>query len=221
MGRNSNVFIVAAVLAAFSVPAYADSDSGIAAVVHNISARLNIYRQVIDAIEAAGDAIAHFTIGIKQAVATGSDLYDVVSAERELTRLKNISERATYLGSVSQQKVVRSIDEYLRKSSPTRQDWQTVKDGIQYVVNDVRFLLDDVRKERGDLVLEDAYQKLVTTLNTRTEVLNSLSELPPPTSKAEFDAVSQINKKYKRLLVEFRESIKHLNLYIKQKQLPA
>lgn len=177
-----------------------------------------MFKDAVEAVGAAGDAIAKITDGFAHLVATGSSGYNYIAAERELKRLKDMSARATNLSMHSQAVVVRSIDEYLQKPSPTIWDWLAVKEAIRNVIGDVKLLLYDVRKERSDFVLEDSYAKLLFTVGSRAVILDKLYDLPQPVTPEERQALSEINQEYKRLLANFQEAIKQLNLYLKQRK---
>lgn len=182
------------------------------------NSRINLFKDAVEAVGAAGDAIAKITDGIRHLVVTGAEGYNYVAAERERDRLKRLSARATNLGSVKQQIVVRSIDEYLKKSNPSQADWDAVTDGIRNVIIGVKGLLDDVRNERSDFVLEESYSKFVSTLGSRALLLDKLENLPAPSTTEERAALAQINIEYKRLLTNFQEAITQLNAYLKQKK---
>ena len=177
---------------------------------------LNLFRDAVEAVEAAGDAIISLTDGIKHLIATGTDGYDYVAAKRERNRLKDLSARSTNLISLKQTLVVQTIDEYLAKPNPSNADWDNIKFGVQSVIIDVKLLLSDVRDERSDFVLEDAYGKLGNTLQQRSVVLDRISALPKPTTPEELEQLKQMNLQYKRLIAAFQDAVKQLNEYIKQ-----
>ncbi len=180
--------------------------------------RIAIFKDAVGAVGAAGDAIAKITDGVRHLVVTGVSGYKYVSAEREYNRLRDISARGTNLAGIQQQAIVRSIDEYLAKPDPTAADWDFIRLRIQQVIVDVKRLLDDVRTERSDFVLEEAYGKLGDSLGSRSIMLDKISRLPQPITQQERDEVAKLNKEYKRLLANFRAAIEQLNLYLKQQK---
>lgn len=182
------------------------------------ASRINLFKDAVEAIGATGDAIAKLTDGIKHLVIAGADGYNYVSAERERDRLIRLSARATDLGSINQQIVVRSIDEYLMMSNPSKADWDAVNEGIRNVIQGVKGLLDDVRNERSDFVLEESYSKLVSTLGSRALLIDKLASLPAPSTVEERAELARINIEYKRLLANFKEAISELNAYLKHKK---
>lgn len=89
--------------------------------------------------------------------------------------------------------------------------------GIQDVVSEVKDLLDDIRAERSNFVLEDAYRKLGSSSAERGAIMHAISRLPQPITQQEKYELARLNKEYKRLLANFLSTIEQLNLYLKQK----
>lgn len=184
---------------------------------------LVLYKEIADVLGAAGDAIIKITDGIRHLVVTGATGYSHIAAQRERKRLVEISAVATDLRLTHQGALVRSIDEYLESSLPkkvswrTKRGWYTVSRGISLVLGQVRALLDDVREERSEFVLETAYEKLLEALAGRVSLLERLEGVPPPTTEQEREALREINNEYKRLLKAFGEVIQQLNVYLKSK----
>ncbi len=176
--------------------------------------QLILYKEIIESIGAAGDALTKIVDGIKHLVVTGTSGYNYVAAERERKRLIEISARATNLQARHQARVVRDIDEFLKKNNPNAMDWYAVKGGITYVIENIKNLLDDVGKERSDFVLESAYSKLLEALGDRVSLLTKISELRLPNTQEEKDALRELNAEYKRLLSCFRDAIAMLNEYL-------
>jgi hypothetical protein len=190
---------------------------GVAHADESLVSRLNVYKDAIDAIGAAGDAIAKLTDGVKHLVVTGAQGYDYVAAKRDHDRLRDISARATDLAYSHNAVVISSIDAYLALKHPTPGDWHVITEGTQRVIDSVKVLLDDVRNERSDFVLEDAYGKLAGSLQSRGLLLGKLAKLPAPKTAQERAALRQLNAKYKVLLANFEAAIAELNLYLKTK----
>ncbi|MFT5306705.1 MAG: hypothetical protein ACI89M_002231 [Chitinophagales bacterium] len=190
-----------------SCVAYSDTKS---------SNRINLFKDAVEAIGAAGDAIESLTDSIGHLIKTGNDGYDYVAANREYNRLKDLSARSTNLVNLKQEAVVKSIDGYLAIDKPSNYDWDSLIQGIPDVVSNVKLLLDDVKEERSDFILEDAYAKMGSSLQSRTMVLNKISSLPKPNSKEELEQLRKLNEEYKRLIASFKDAIKQLNTYIKQ-----
>tara|TARA_Y100001970_G_scaffold181203_1_gene220562 strand:+ start:32 stop:664 length:633 start_codon:yes stop_codon:yes gene_type:complete len=180
------------------------------------SSKINLFKDVVEAVGAAGDAIISLTDSIEHLVVTGSDAYDYVSAAREHNRLKDLSARGTNLVHMKQSIIVETIDEYLEKSNPDIHDWNNIKADVLVIIDDVGLLLADIEQERSDFVLEEAYAKLGKTLHQRAIILDKIRALPKPSSPEELEQLNQINLKYKRLIQAFKEAIVQLNIYIRQ-----
>ncbi len=184
--------------------------------VHSQASKLAVLKEAIDAVGAAGDAIAKLTDGIKHLVVTGAQGYDYVSAQREYARLKDLSARSRSLIMEQRVHVVENIDEYLQLSAPTQDDWRRVAEKLGSTLKDVNALLTDVQNERSDLVLEDAYAKLSSSLAARANLLGKLAAMDPPVSPEERAMLQTLQEKYQVLLKNFEAAIEELNLYIKQ-----
>ena len=81
----------------------------------------------------------------------------------------------------------------------------------------VQELLQDVRAENSDFVLEPAYLMLNRTLTDRSSLLVQLSSLPAPTSAEEREILRYASHKYKILIANAEEAVKALNAYVKGK----
>ena len=177
-----------------------------------------LYKEIVDLLGAAGDAIIKITDGIRHLVVTGASGYNYIAAERVRKRLMRMSAVATNLAFFTQEEVVRSIDEYLESSKPSMEDWWVIRESIHLVLGEVGALLQDVREERSEFVLETAYRKVFGALAERVSLLQRLSVVPPPTTEQEREALREINTEYKRLLKLFIEAIDQLNAYLKSKK---
>ncbi len=96
----------------------------------NSSKRVNLFKDAVEAISAAGDAIESLTDSIAHLVKTGNDGYDFIAATREYNKLKDLSARSTNLVNLKQVVVVKSIDEYLAIDEPTNYQWDSLIQGI-------------------------------------------------------------------------------------------
>lgn len=176
--------------------------------------KIAILRELVDAIGAAGDAIASLTDGVAHLVVTGSDAYDYVSAKRERNRLIDISSRTVDLIAQKNVRVVTAIDDYLSIPNPAPEQWQIVTFALNRTLSDVVLLLEDVRAERGDFVLQPTYLALSNSLNSRVAALQQLSALSPPNSPEERELLKQANNKYKILITNATNAVTELNKYI-------
>jgi hypothetical protein len=180
-----------------------------------VASRLNLFKDAVEAVGAAGDAIINITDSIAHLVKTGKGGYDVIAASREYDRLLDLSAKSTNLVNLKQVVVVKSIEDYLALEDPTNHQWNSVKEGVQSVINGVKLLLTNVKEERSDFVLEEAYSRMGITLQSRALILKKISALPKPETKEELEQLKKLNKEYKRLITSFSEAIKQLNKYIK------
>ena len=179
---------------------------------------LVLYKEITDLVSAAGDAIINITDGIKHLVKTGASGLDYLSAKRDRDRLIRISARAANLAFVQQASIVMNIDEYLKIKNPTDQDWWIIQEGVNSVLKEIALLLEEMKSERSDFVLEEAYNLLLSSFQYRSSHLESIYKLPPPTNKNERKALKNLNTEYKRLLKAFKDAIVQLNVYLKEEE---
>jgi hypothetical protein len=100
--------------------------------------------------------------------------------------------------------------------NPGPKDWENVQSVISHILIDVRNLLWDVKAERSDFVLEDAYGKLEEILGVRASLLSRLIYLPQPNTAQERKALQRINSEYKILQERLKEAVVQMNTYLKQ-----
>jgi hypothetical protein len=225
--------VIALVLLSLSVPASAQSRA---------AEKVALITDLVEALGAAGDAIAKLTDGFAHLVKTGTEGYNYVAAARARARLVDIS-RHTQMLIDGNTAVTESIDEYLALTtkcrpgapkplpihclprgqlpgqpalSPMDRQWQGVLGGISERLEEVERLLADVKRENSDFVLEPAYLTLQTALRSRVTLLSRLAELPAPISDEERKALAEANKKYKALIENSRRAVRELNVYLKQ-----
>lgn len=179
------------------------------------STRANIFKEVIEAIGAAGDALVKITDGIAHLIKTGNTGWEYVSAKKTYSDLLDISQIASHLAYVANPSAVTSIDEYLKKKNPTQKDWDIVQHEIDTAIDGVRRLLNKLEHKQSDFIREDAYAKLLETIEMRGGMLNKLSMFPPPRTSEEKADLRQVNEKYKRLIANLRSTIRELNAYLK------
>ena len=191
-----------------------------AAVLGQVADPTNVatLKEAAVAVGAASDAVEGLTDGIKRLVNSGAADYSYDAAHRERARLISLSARGRSVAVQQQARVVESLEAYSRLKNPTPAHWEKVKVDVTKALKEVSALLEDVKQERSDFVLEKAYNTLNYTLSARGRLLEKLSTLNPPTTEEERQALRELNANYKRLLKNFHAAINQLNIYIKQKK---
>ncbi|MBP6096015.1 MAG: hypothetical protein KBF58_13280 [Methyloversatilis sp.] len=195
-------------LALLLVPAIAGAQVG-------VDVRLAILTDFVKAIGAAGDAISKLTEGFRTLVVAGKDSYKYVAAEREQSRLIDISRRTTELIAKHNIAVIESIDQYIAAPKRTQQDWTRVVLNVEATLGAVQQLLMDVEREDGSFVLEPAYLTLNQVLSGRARLLGQLAAMPAPESAEELALLGQANEKYRVLVDRATAAVSQLNAYVK------
>ena len=123
----------------------------------------SVLKDAADAISRMGDSIAHL-------VRLGAQGWDAASARRTRSRLIELRKQLISYRR-SQAAVALSLDGYVARIDagrmPRQLDWKMATNGLLPVVQEVRALIEEVKAERSDFVLESAYESLYATLDAR------------------------------------------------------
>jgi hypothetical protein len=160
--------------------------------------RVNVLKDLVDAIGAAGDAISKLTDGVAHLVTTGQHGYDFVDARVERQRLIDISAQSDILISRNQEPAVQALDAYLLKKDPTAADWDDVLQHLRTTLQKTRDLLVALETDRSDFVLQPAFAELESALSEKTSIFERLAILPPPSDVQERKLLREASKRYKR-----------------------
>lgn len=178
----------------------------------------------------AADSIAKFGDSIAHVVSLGTQAYDEVSARRVRARLKDINARLVNVHKLPNAAVYSGIEGYIAKarehhaslasnkpSSPKslRTSWNDFVHVLPIPLEQIGELLDDVSKERSDLVLESSYGDILSTLNSRVKIIQDLMNLPPPSTPQEIEALEQVLSQYDRLRKDLARASTALADYLK------
>ena len=174
---------------------------------------MEVLTEVSKALGELGDSIVKITDGIKHIVVTGGEGVSFVFAKKTKNDLKELSAESTQFAISQNAKIVESIDEYLL--NPSKYDWPFVQKKLSDVLLLGTELLMEWNEERSDFIVEASYEKLLDSLNSRISILEKIKSMEAPTTEEELGALSEVNKKYKALINNFREAIRELNTYIK------
>ncbi len=184
-----------------------------------LNVRLQALKDLAEGVGAAGDALTKLTGGLRSLVGAGAEGFDVAKARVIYSRLKDTSALTSRL-VVAQSAVVGGLEEYVR-IAPTLDDaarrgaWLENVGKLQELLREVQSVLDRVREERSDFVLEPAYAKIMKTLGERVTLLSRLSALPPPREDAELTLVREIAAKYRVLIEQLESARDEMNAYLK------
>lgn len=181
----------------------------------NSASRIAILTDLVDAIGAAGEAISKITAGFKDLVIAGKDSYKYVAAERERSRLIDISRRTATLIASQNSSLVASLDEYIAKRVPGEEDWAQVSKNVGITLLAVQELLSDVQNEDGSFVLEPAFLTLNQTLSSRVSLLTRLTGMSAPRTKEERELLRRASANYKALIKNATDAVAQLNAYVK------
>ncbi len=199
-----------AALLASGGPVCAQDPGGVAGA----AARLNVLRQVVDAVGAAGDAIGKLTDGVRKLLSAGTTGWDTLSARRTHQRLLDLSRLTSGLATEQTVEMMPGIQAYLLE--PTPSNWTRLQVQVDTVLARVTDLLGRLDHERSDLVLQPAYVQLQRAVTARRPVLAQLRGMPPPRSKAEMKELRRLLTRYQVLAERLDSARDELNAYLRQ-----
>lgn len=176
------------------------------------------FKDLVEAVGAAGDAVAKITDGIKHLMAAGVDGYDAVSARIVYRKLVKASAQyqelvAKQIETVGRWKYADIVDTLCDRNMGD--EWKIVPAGASRLLDQVSDLLTEFRRDRSDFVLEPAYAKIRELLGARVPLLEQLASMDPPSSPEEVQMVRDIAERYDVLVEELRRARDEMNAYIK------
>lgn len=181
----------------------------------NPKSKSSVLLEAAQAIGALGDAISSITDGVKKLVVTSTKGVDYVLAEKTRSDLKDLGAKSMQFTITNNMFFINSIEEYLFRRTPDT--WKEVKISLTSVLTDGEELLSEWKEQRSDFVLEEAYEKLYSSLHSRLSIVKKINHLGPPETEEELEALKKVKVEYESLIIQFREAVKELNLYIKNK----
>lgn len=179
----------------------------------NAASKTEILIGIAKALGEIGDSIIKITDGIKHVIVTGEGGVSYILAKNTENDLRELSALSTQFSATSNMEFVESIDDYLLH--PTPNGWKQVRARISNILSKGSILLSKWDKQRSDFIAQESYANLLNSLNGRMRILMQLQSMDAPTSKKEINALREVNKKYKALILNFRKAIQELNNYIK------
>lgn len=176
-----------------------------------------VLKDAADALAKFGDAIAHL-------VGLSSHAWDQISARRARARLTEIYVATREL--VERQGVILNQFSDIADHLPTnsrrenftakQSDWEQATTALLPVVRVVKEVLEDVRNERSDFVLEEAYDTLRVTLDERMTLFDKLRQSEIPSTAAQQAALKKAVYQWRRLLQALRDSSEALRQYLRE-----
>jgi hypothetical protein len=177
-----------------------------------------------DAIGKLGDSIAHLA-------SLGVQAWDAASARMAVRRFQDISADLTLLLIARNDRIIGNLDQYIyiaryrndpdMDMAPSRlttaelqQAWSEVLSRIRGILVDVRNVIDALARERSDLVIQEVYADLLSTLQDRITLLGRLSQSSAPTFSEEIIALEDVLSKYRTVRENLERAIRALNAYI-------
>ena len=186
-------------------------------------------KSVADLLGAAADGLSKLADSIAHIASLSLGGYDEVSARHIRARLKDIDARLVDVHRRLNAGVMSGIEGYIATAEAynakkaaaggrgfLQAKWKEFVSILPMPLEQVQELLDDVKAERSDFILEQTYGEIISTLHSRVDILKNLMMLPPPTTPEEIDALKEVLPQYDRLRKSASEASKAFAKYLKQ-----
>ena len=100
-------------------------------------------------------------------------------------------------------------------------DWEWVIRKIKGASDEVDVLLNDLKQERSDFVLDSVYVVLLDTLSTRRALFDRLLSGPEPSAAEELTLLREASKEWDRLRRELKRATVNMSAYLKDDETAA
>lgn len=185
---------------------------------------ISVLKDLVEALGDAGDAIGKIADGISRLVATGVEGYDAAQARLVHARLRHASRSFTAL-AMAQSGLSSTLRGYAEIAAQGRrvnlaEEWEPLEQLAGRLLQEVVSLLDVIRAERSDFVLEPVYRKLCRALEARQALLGQLKQMSPPRYADELALVTKAARRYDELIRQLERATDEMNAYIKSLKAP-
>jgi hypothetical protein len=182
-----------------------------------------------NAIDAAADALGKLADSLAHAVSLGDKGYSVVRARVIKSTLKDIDARLTDLAQTTQSALVQNMHGYVELArrmiqatggsretlrAELRSSWKPVVDGIRDVLTKTKNLLNELRQDRSDFVLEDARGALLSALDAKVGLLDTLRFGEFPEDLEQINQLRIVADKFDVLRHKTIEALTQMSKYI-------
>ena len=171
----------------------------------------SVLKDTADAIAKLGDSIAHL-------VRLSAQGWDAASARRTEARLIEMRKQLVTFKR-SQGVVALSFEDYIARIEQGRQprqlDWKSVTSRLLPLMSEVRSLIDELRSEKSNFVLEDAYERLHDSLDARLTLFEKLRVGDAPRTPEQIEALRRIVAEWERLREELARASDALANYLR------
>ena len=180
---------------------------------------ISLLKDLVDAIGAAGDAIAKIADGFKHLVVTGVGGIDAARARATYGRLLNQSASLAAL-NFDQHALAGKLRSYVHEApgldpAARQKLWRAAILDVAAVLSSLTERLGALRDERSEFVLEPAFDRLSRLCGNPGSLLQWLLDRDSPESPDELRLVSEVAVCYARMVTEVDRARGEMNAYIK------
>jgi hypothetical protein len=162
-----------------------------------LSELADVIEAATKAVEKIPDIVKAATVGIDQGVRA-------IIARRVRNKLIDLDARLKINNNVSNKSVLGQLDAYIAQwnkhktaeatvsAGQLANQWSAVLALVKDTLTEAKGLLADLRENRSDLVLNDAYDSLLGALAAKIGVFDQLLTSPAPSTEAEISALTSL-----------------------------
>jgi hypothetical protein len=184
-----------------------------------------------DAIDAAAGALGKLADSVAHIVSLGDRGWSVASARSARERLKDMDARLADLARTKQSVLVDNMRLYVElgermiQASGAAKDsllselegsWRLVIDGISQVLTMTNGLMDELRADRSDFVLESARGTLIDALQSKIGLLDKLKFDANPQGPDEIAELKNVSENFDTLRLKTIAAVDAMSDYIKK-----
>jgi hypothetical protein len=181
-------------------------------------------RKLADALAALADCIAKFGDSIAHLVQLGAKGWDAASARVTRNRLYRLQRELIALHG-PQSVAYDALQDYIRVAARSpldapllRREWQIVLSLLRPLTFEVYDLVEALRNESSEFVLEKSYNVLLSTLQMRSKIFEDLMNREPPCAGEELSELKKIDKAWSRLRSQFFSAMDQSSEYLRLTQ---
>jgi hypothetical protein len=145
-----------------------------------------------DAVKKLGDALAHL-------VTLGVGGFDGLKARRTRGRLLQMVQNTAWFYDGGNAALSFGFERFVDR--PNAFGWKQLLGAAQQATPELDGILADLRQEYRDIVLEDSFRQLVSSMHARSEVIARLRDMDLPTTPDEIAEMRRVRLEYRNRLV--------------------
>jgi hypothetical protein len=159
----------------------------------SVNLKIDLLRQITDAVGAAGEALSRLADGIKHAVDTKTAFETESAARNTHDRLLALSKDVLAFREHHNAMTLTIIETFV--DAPNAANWDAIMRHAQTTLSEALLLQKKLDAENSEFVLKPAYETLSMALEGRVSLLTQLEQLSFPSTPQELEIMRGIATK--------------------------